>query len=128
MPISQLAEGEPLMSPLLIWLLVIPGAFVVLPLLSVATGLVCAHLMPGVSRAYGLLTGYACAVVVATLMFFRADALLWVEAQFGVHLPWPLSFSLLTVTIGIAGSLTTAGICRLRGAEAFPPEPTVTQS
>ena len=39
------------MSPLLIWLLAIPGAFLFLPLLSVATGLVCTHLMPGVSRA-----------------------------------------------------------------------------
>lgn len=34
------------MSPLLIWLLTIPGALLVLPLLSVATGLVRARLMP----------------------------------------------------------------------------------
>ena len=102
------------MSPLLIWLLAIPGAFLVLPLLSVATGLACAHLMPGVPRASGLLTGCACAVAVAALMFFRADTLLWAEAQFGVNLPWPLPFSLLTVAIGVAGSLATIGICRLR--------------
>ena len=101
------------MSPLLIWLLAIPGAFLVLPLLSVATGLVCAHLMPGVSRASGLLTGCACALAVAALMFFRACTLGWAQAQFGVDLPWSF-FPLLTVAIGVAGIGATWRICRRR--------------
>ena len=128
MPISQLAEGEPLMCPLLIWLLAVAGVFLVLPLLAVATGLACARRMPSVSRAYGLLSGCVCDVAVAALMFFRPDALLWLETQFGVHLPWPLPFLLLTVAIGVAGILATAGIGRLRRAGVLPPEPTVTQS
>ena len=104
------------MNPLLIWLLAIPGAFLFLPLLSVATGLVCAHLMPGVSLASGLLTGCVCAVAVAALMFFRGGTLLWGEAQFGVDLSWWF-FPLLTVAIGVAGSLATVGICRRRRAK-----------
>lgn len=36
------------MVPLLIYLLVFPGTFLVLPLLSVATGLACARWMRGV--------------------------------------------------------------------------------
>ena len=102
------------MPPLLIWLLIIPGVFLVLPLLSVATGLACARWMPGVSRLFGMFTGCAVGVAVGYLMLFRADALFWAEAQFGVDLPWPLPFSLLTVVIAVAGIVATWGICRLR--------------
>ena len=87
----------PMMDPLLIWLLAIPGALLVLPLLSVA----CGRWMRGVSRAFGLLTGGACCLVVMALMFFRADTLGWSEIQFGVDLPWSV-FPLLSVAIGVA--------------------------
>ena len=65
-----------MLSPSPIRLLALPGAFLILRLLSVAIGLVRAHPMPGVFRASGLLTGCTCAVAVATLMYFRADTLL----------------------------------------------------
>ena len=52
-------------GPILIWLLAIPGALLVLPLLSVA----CGRWMRGVSRAFGLLTGGACCLAVIALMF-----------------------------------------------------------
>ena len=115
------------MSPLLTCLLAVPGTFLVMPLLSVATGIVRAHLMPGVSRTYGLLTGCACAVAVVALMFFRAGTLLWLEAGFAINLSWWL-YPLLTVAIGVASILAIAGICQLRQAEVLPPELTVTQS
>lgn len=41
------------MIPLLIWLLILPGTFLVLPLLSVATDLACIRWMRGVSHAFG---------------------------------------------------------------------------
>jgi hypothetical protein len=62
--------------------------------------------MRGVSRTSGLLTGCACAVAVAALMFFRAGTLRWAEAQFGVDLPWSF-LPLLTVAIGVAGIVAT---------------------
>ena len=46
-------------------------------------------------------------------MFFRTGILQWAEAQISVYLlRW--FFPQLTVTIGIAGSLATIGICRRR--------------
>ena len=104
------------MSPLLIWLLILPGVFLVLPLLSVATGLWCAWRMAGVSLLFGLLTGCAVGVVVGALMLFRAKALGWAESGFGVDLPWAF-FPLLTVAIAVAGIIVTWGICRLRRAK-----------
>ena len=110
------------MPPLLIWLLILPGTLLVLPLLSVATGLACARWIPGVSRKFGLLTGCASSVVVGALMFFRADALRWAEAGFGIDLPWAF-FPLLTVAIAVAGILSTWGICRWRLGRGLPSIP-----
>ena len=100
------------MTPLLIWLLAVPGAFLVLPLLSVTTGAVCARRMAGVSYVFGLLTGCAVGVVTGYLMLFRADALLY----FGVDLPHTFLALLLTVAIAAAGIASTWGICRLHQA------------
>ena len=112
----------PMVSPLPIRLPAVPGAFLALPLLSAATGLLCAHLMPVVSRALSLLAGCACAV--AALMFFRANAPDRAESDIRVdRLRW--LFPLLTVAIGVAGRMATVGICRRRWAEVLPPEPPV---
>lgn len=104
------------MSRLLLYLLFFPpGVFLVLALLSVATGLACARWMPGVSRISGLLTAFAVCVVLGALMFFRVDALDWVGARLGVDLP-KVFIGLLTVAIYVAGIGATWGICRLRRA------------
>ena len=101
------------MSPLLSWLLIVPGTFLVLPLLSVATGWVCARRMQGVSYVFGLLAGGACGVVVGYLMFYRAQTLLWVDAQFEVVLPWGV-IVILSLALAVAGIGATWGMCRLR--------------
>ncbi len=106
------------MISLLTWLLILPGTFLVLPLLSVATGWVCARRMPGVSYVFGLLTGGACGVVVGYLMLYRAETLLWVEAQFEVALPWGV-FVILSLALAVAGIGATWGMCRLRRAKSW---------
>ena len=102
------------MIPLLIWLLILPGTFLVLPLLSVATGWVCARRMQGVSYVFGLLTGGVGGVVVGYLMLYRYEAWLWAQGQFGVNMPHLGFFLILTVALAAAGIAATWGICRLR--------------
>lgn len=103
------------MIPLILWLLLIPGVFLVLPLLSVATGFVCARRMTSISHVFGLLTGCACGIVAGYLMLYRADALRWTEGQFGVAV-YGAIFLVLTVVIAVAGIAATWGICRVRHA------------
>ena len=62
-----------MMNPLLICLIAIPGALLVLQLLSEATGLAYARWMRGVSRAFSLLMGCVCGVAVMAPMFLRSD-------------------------------------------------------
>ena len=104
------------MGPLLIWLLILPGTFLVLPLLSVVTGWVCARRLPSVSRVFGLLTGCACGIVVGYLMLYRYEAWLWWQGQFGVNMPHLVFYWILTVALAAAGIGATWGMCRLRRA------------
>ena len=90
------------------------GPFLVLPLLVVATGWVCARRMSGVSRLSGLLIGGAVGVVVEVLFWFRLYAVWWMESALGIESPQILSmllFQMLTLAIGIAGALAVVGIC-----------------
>ena len=108
-------------TPLIYLLFVPPGPFLVVPLLSVATGWVCARWMTGVSRIFGLLTGCAVGLVVEALMWFRIYALDWVESGLGGNLPWAslpwAFFMMLSLAIGIAGILATVGICLVQRAK-----------
>ena len=110
-------------SPLIYLLFAPPGPFLVVPLLSVATGWVYARWMRGVSRSFGLLTGCAVGLVVEALMWFRIYALDWLESHLGVDLPWAslpwVFFMMFTLAIGIVGILSTVGICLVRRAKSL---------
>lgn len=105
-------------NPLIYLLFAPPGPFLVVPLLSVAAGWLCARWMTGVSHIFSLLTGCAVGVAVETLMWFRLYALEWAQSGLGVDLPWAslpwVFFLMFTLAIGIVGILTTVGICLVR--------------
>ena len=102
------------MMQLLIYLLFFPPwPFLVLALLSQATGLACARWVPGVSRRFGLLTAGAVWVVLGPLIIFPRYILDRTEAGFGFDLQREYIW-LLTVAIYLVGIVVTWGICRLR--------------